>query len=119
MDNTLDMFFTMRDVLEQPIVAETPEDLSIQIKMAAVWILHGGHLFYNNIVIDPEPTTARSSQAYQAYELYSGPIFGLERWGFWQARLSELSNHSDISEEACDLGSRAADLMASLARTIR
>lgn len=119
MHNTAEMLWTMRDVLEQPIVADSAEDINIQIKLAAVWILHGGQRFYNNIVTDPEPITADTNRAYQPYELYSGPVLGLERWSFWQARLSELSNHSDISEEACDLGIRAADLMASLARTIR
>ena len=82
MDKISEIIQTMREVPEQPIDSYTSENLSIQIKLAAVWILHSKQLFYQNIVINTEPETTESRISYRTYKLYSSPILGLERWNF-------------------------------------
>lgn len=112
------MILSMRTTLEHYTEGYSLAHRSIFVMLAAVWILHGGQLFFHHIVVYPPPTTEGNWRSYIPGDLYNGSIFGLERWAFWQARLAELSDNSDISEEARDLGSRAAYLMAGLARTV-
>ncbi len=109
----------MRTILEKYTEGYSLAKRSILVLLAAVWILHGGQLFFHHIVVYPPPITEKNWRPYRPGDPYNGSIFGLERWSFWQARLAELSDNSGISEEARDLGTRSADLMEAFARTVQ
>lgn len=72
------------------------------------------------MVLDLEPE-AEYYQVFETYELYDGPVFGLERWDFWQRRFAEISTSEayPVNDEARRLAADAADYMAALARTAR
>lgn len=92
---------------------------STSIQIVSVWVIYAGYFLYNKMVIDPLPVNEDNQRMFQAVRLYRGPIFGLERWNFWQEQLFRLSQDPSITAEARYLGLRAADLMAALARNIR
>lgn len=92
---------------------------STLLKIVSVWVIYGGYFLFNKIVVDPMPVDEDNQRMFPAVRLYQGPIFGLERWNFWQKQLLHFSQDSSVTAEARDLGLRAADLMAALARNIR
>ncbi len=94
------------------------ERRSTCMKILSVWILYGGHFFFTKMVIDPMPVNEDNQRRFKTRGRYQGPIFGLERWNFWQEQLLRSSQDPSVTAEARDLGLRAADLMAALARNI-
>lgn len=110
------MYDMMRLEVDFPALGERR---STWIKILSVWVLYGGYSFFIRMAIDPMPVNEDNQRRFETRGCYQGPIFGLQRWDFWQERLSELSGDPTITEEARDLGLRAADLMAALARNIR
>ncbi|OJJ08198.1 hypothetical protein ASPVEDRAFT_155904 [Aspergillus versicolor CBS 583.65] len=89
------------------------------IQTVSAWVIYGGYFFFHNMVIDPMSVNEDNQRMFKAVRLYRGPIFGLERWNFWQEQLLRSSQDPSVTAEARDLGLRAADLMAALARNIR
>lgn len=92
---------------------------STVIKVVSVWVIYAGCFFFNKMVIDPMPVNEENQRMFKAVRLYQGPIFGLERWNFWQEQLLRFSQDPSVTAEARDMGLRAADLMAALSRNIR
>ncbi|BCS25030.1 DUF3632 domain-containing protein [Aspergillus puulaauensis] len=96
------------------------DSLSVFVSVSSVWMLAGaGYYAYVNIVLNPPPVDALLQQAYQPHELYDGPIFGIQRWNFWQRALAERAQDGRLSEEARVLARKAADYMEALARDIQ
>lgn len=112
---------SFRAALETPLHSIRGLDsLSVFVRVASVWILAGaGYYAYVNIVLNPPPVDALLQQAYQPHELYDGPIFGIQRWNFWQRAMAERAQDGRLSEEARMLARKAADYMEALARDIQ
>lgn len=111
------MIWWMRDTLERPASSYAWSTL---VMGSAVWIRYGGSFLFQTMVLDLEPE-AEYYQVFETYELYDGPVFGLERWDFWQRRFAEISTSEayPVNDEARRLAADAADYMAALARTAR
>lgn len=107
----------MRDTLERPA---TSYAWSTLVMGSALWIRYGASFLFQTMVLDPEPE-AQYNQMLETYELYDGPVFGLERSNFWQRRFGEISISEPyvVNDEARQLAADASDYMAALARTVR
>jgi hypothetical protein len=115
------IIWTFRAALESPPNKARDSDVtSVFTIICSVWILAGaGYYAYQNIVLNPPPVDAYEQQIFQPHELYDGPIFGIQRWNFWQRTLVERGEDERITEEARMLARKAADYMKALARDIQ
>jgi hypothetical protein len=90
-------------------------DLANPVRVLAVWILCGGFRFFQDLVLYHGAEDESLKGAYQGGELYKGPVFGRQRWNFSQRELAAKAE--DLVDEECrELGWKAADYMAALAR---
>lgn len=105
--------WTLRDALEENQEGQWDEE---QVSSAAMWIICAGQWVFNQIGLYAEPQPIGWHAAmWQPGPLYEGPIAGLERWYFWQARFVEAANSDAINYECKEHASKASQLMKYLA----
>lgn len=98
----------------------TPDNKASMIRSAALWVLYSGQFGFDGVVKWPEKFSKRESRdddrrCHQQGPIYDGPIYGMQRWEFWQRRLEEVRNEN-LDEETRRLACMAEDMMAALAR---
>lgn len=108
-------FYHLINNLEKNV---TSKFASIGIISTSIWILKAGHCIFREVVLNPSPWDTDDQQAYARGPLYDGPIIGIERWRYWQEILAARVGEIGISDEARELGKKAADLMAAMGRNV-
>ncbi|KAL3478858.1 hypothetical protein BJX99DRAFT_256065 [Aspergillus californicus] len=108
-------FYHLINKLENNIA---PKFASIGVLSTSIWILKAGHCIFGHLVLKPGPFSTDDQRCYAQGPLYNGPIKGIERWRYWQETLAARAGGVGISDEARELGKKAADLMAAMARDV-
>lgn len=81
-----------------------------------MWIICAGQLVFNQIGLysGPQPEGLHKS-IWSRCSYYEGPVAGLERWNFWQARFVEAANSDSTSDKCRWHAHKASELMKSFA----
>ncbi|KAL3455646.1 hypothetical protein BJX64DRAFT_294824 [Aspergillus heterothallicus] len=117
LDISLYVLWDMRDALEYDH-SKQPADAGNWVRVLAGLILCGGPRFFRRLVLWAPAETENNKRAYSCGPLYSGPLFGRQRWRFWHMALAAKAEENEVDEECRELGRKAADFMAALARDI-
>jgi hypothetical protein len=83
-----------------------------------MWILCEGQTLFVEIVQSPRRIEADEEYKYNSFRpglLFTGPIFGLERWEFWQKAFAAALEKQAASDECKRLVRKAPDLMGAIA----
>ncbi|KAL3478860.1 hypothetical protein BJX99DRAFT_256067 [Aspergillus californicus] len=106
----------LRDFLEEPYGMGD----SNAIICTSIWMLFAGHYIFREVVCDPAPLDEETERLFRRGKQYDGPIFGIERWRYWQTTLAAQieAGGVDINEEAQNLGRKAVDIMAATDRNM-
>lgn len=94
-----------------------PNHESACVSGAAVWMLCSGQRLWIEIVECPRTENPRADKTWRPGALYQGPVFGLERWRFWEKAFAVAAANNMLSDECQQLASRAADLTNVIERT--
>jgi len=90
--------------------------VSTRVLIASEWILQSGRRLLQESLLNSlstEPEDATHGSPYRGGSLYSGAKgFGLERWGFWKRRLTEL--RKDVGESIHASINEAVEMMTKL-----
>jgi hypothetical protein len=72
----------------------------------------------NGLGDEPEPEPEPEGRDLSPGPMYKSPVFGIERWRFWEAGFERMATCSWISSKCNDLSRRAADLLDTLEETM-
>ncbi|RAL02564.1 DUF3632 domain-containing protein, partial [Aspergillus ibericus CBS 121593] len=104
--------WTMKDNLED----EPSDDMySACVSAAAMWILCAGQWLFVRAVQAPEEDED-APRLWNTGSRYHGPIFGMERWNFWQKAFEAAAEREIAAAECRSLASKAKDLMSAIAK---
>ncbi|KZF26977.1 hypothetical protein L228DRAFT_265324 [Xylona heveae TC161] len=115
-DNPLWGIWTLRQALESEWIGDEAD--SCFFSGAAMWILLAGQTLFVQTVQAPKEIEPDFKNSYNGGPLYTGPALGLERWRFWQKAFDAVSDREGITDECKKLAGKAAELMATLERTM-
>ncbi|PYI00215.1 hypothetical protein BO78DRAFT_439585 [Aspergillus sclerotiicarbonarius CBS 121057] len=84
---------------------------------AAVWILCAGQWLFIQIFQASEEDED-APQLWRTGSRYNGPIFGMERWNFWQTAFAAAAESKVANAECRMLATKAKDFMPAIAQAI-
>jgi Protein of unknown function (DUF3632) len=83
---------------------------------ATMWIFCAGQWVFERVVQYPKPIDEWIARAYKVGPLHTGPIFGMERWKFWQKAFEAAAESAPADDECRKNVLKVANLMDAIAQ---